>query len=64
MLVDPSVATPRAGPLNDSGSPDFGLPLPPRLRPILLPCLYLMLEGLRERWGQPTNAHPTQEPTR
>lgn len=31
---------------------------------VLVPCLYLMLEGLRERWEHQTHAPPTQEPTR
>jgi multidrug efflux pump subunit AcrB len=31
---------------------------------VLVPCLYLMLERVRERWGHQSHTHPTQEPTR
>ncbi|WP_220128002.1 efflux RND transporter permease subunit [Billgrantia kenyensis] len=31
---------------------------------VLVPCLYLMLERVRERWGHQSQTHPTQEPTR
>ncbi|MGQ4879752.1 efflux RND transporter permease subunit [Billgrantia sp. LNSP4103-1] len=42
----------------------FGMLFATLILLILVPCLYLMLEGLRERWGHPTHAEPTQEPTR
>lgn len=40
----------------------FGILFATLILLVLIPCLYLMLEGVRERWTSPSHT-PTQEPT-